>query len=85
MRMGKDDLKRAMDRALELGYSVEVIINGETYEYSDKEEDKKVCCICGKTFYGYGNNPWPLNKDEDARCCDECNNKVIAARIAGLR
>ncbi len=39
------------------------------------------CCICGKKFYGFGNNPWPLIKDVDARCCDECNMLVIEARI----
>ena len=43
-----------------------------------------VCCLCGKLCKGYGNNPWPLSKNEDDRCCDECNNKVIIARIANL-
>lgn len=48
------------------------------------------CCICGKTFEGYGNNPrGALNenreivewRDED-RCCDECNNRhVVPGRI----
>lgn len=37
------------------------------------------CCICGKEFEGYGNNPWPLK--EEGRCCDECNRFVIEARI----
>lgn len=45
---------------------------------------KYVCCLCGKTFEGFGNNPWPLAKGEDDRCCDECNNKVIIARLANL-
>ena len=50
-----------------------------------KPEDIKTCCICGKKFTGWGNNPWPVVKDEDARCCDECdNNSVIPARIAEL-
>lgn len=40
------------------------------------------CCICGQDFTGFGNNPWPVVKDEDARCCDVCNEtKVIPARI----
>jgi len=47
---------------------------------ADMHEAKK-CCICGKPLNGYGNNPWPYVKDENARCCDECNAKVIAARI----
>ena len=44
-----------------------------------------VCCICGKKFTGWGNNPYPVVKEENARCCDECNNThVISARPAGL-
>ena len=44
-----------------------------------------VCCICGNKFTGFGNNPWPVVKDENARCCDECNStKVLAARLAQM-
>ena len=40
------------------------------------------CCICGKEFRGYGNNPWPVM--EEGRCCDECNfDTVLPARLAG--
>ena len=40
------------------------------------------CCICGRTFNGYGNNPWPVVNDVYARCCDQCNEvEVIPARI----
>lgn len=44
---------------------------------------KKVkCCICGKYINGYSNNPWPINNEENARCCDDCNiNVVVPARI----
>jgi hypothetical protein len=43
-------------------------------------EEKKVCCICGKEFVGWGNEPWPIK--QDGECCDECNmNKVVPARI----
>ena len=38
------------------------------------------CCICGREYNGYGNNPYPLNKTPGSRCCDHCNEKVIAAR-----
>ena len=37
------------------------------------------CCICGKKFIGYGNNPYPIK--DDGRCCDECNKKVIIVRL----
>lgn len=44
------------------------------------------CCICGKEIKGYGNNPWPINNDVEARCCDDCNyNVVIPARIKDLK
>lgn len=39
------------------------------------------CCICGKEFKGHGNNPYPLDKRKDARCCDKCNVKVIYKRL----
>lgn len=39
------------------------------------------CCWCGKEFTGYGNNPYPLVKEQGARCCDECNEIVIFERI----
>lgn len=38
------------------------------------------CCICGKVFWGYGNNPAPV-KDK-GRCCDICNStQVIPTRL----
>ena len=43
-------------------------------------EEKKVCCICGKEFTGWGNAPWPIK--QSGECCGECNtNKVVPARI----
>ena len=43
---------------------------------------EKKCCICGRPFTGYGNNPYPIVSEEGARCCDECNVKaVIPARL----
>ena len=44
--------------------------------------EEHICCICGDKFTGWGNNPWPVVKDEDARCCDACNElSVIPARL----
>ena len=44
--------------------------------------DKKfICCICGAECMGYGNNPYPVVEDREARCCDMCNaTRVIPAR-----
>jgi hypothetical protein len=40
------------------------------------------CCLCSEQKTGWGNNPSPLNDEDDARCCDSCNNdKVIPQRI----
>lgn len=38
----------------------------------------KKCSICKCTYLGWGNNAWPVN---DGRCCDDCNNLVIAQRL----
>lgn len=41
------------------------------------------CCICGKDFIGYGNNPAPV-KDK-GRCCDDCNiHIVIPTRVQAM-
>ena len=42
-------------------------------------KEKQVCCICGQSFEGYGNNPSPMKIN--GRCCDKCNEKVIATRL----
>lgn len=48
-------------------------------------DEKYICCICGQEFTGWGNNPYPVNSDEDARCCDICNDTVVVpARIGEL-
>ena len=54
-----------------------MIICGGAHMKGDKK--KYTCCICSKKFTGFGNNPRPLKAD--GRCCDECNKKVIEARI----
>lgn len=47
-------------------------------------DNYKVCCICGKVFEGYGNDPWPVR--EEGKCCIECNfETVIPARIKQLK
>ena len=54
---------------------------------SNKDLNKQThkCCICGKNFVGWGNNPWgALDKDgnvvewgENDVCCDECNSTYV--------
>lgn len=59
---------------------------------SNKDLNKQThkCCICGKKFVGWGNNPWgALDKDgnvvewsENDVCCDECDSTyVLSGRI----
>jgi len=40
-----------------------------------------ICVICEREFEGYGNNPEPLEKFENGRCCDSCNDFVKIARM----
>lgn len=40
---------------------------------------EKKCCICGKEFNGFGNNPEPIMS---GCCCDGCNSRyVIPVRL----
>ena len=41
--------------------------------------DSYKCCLCDKTFNDYGNNPYPLCKEDDteALCCDGCNATLV--------
>ena len=38
-------------------------------------EKIQTCCLCGKRFLGYGNNPDPLKRE--GRCCDDCNKALV--------
>lgn len=44
----------------------------------ETKKKKKVCCICGKEFTGWGNNPYPIK--EDGECCRVCNSSVVLPR-----
>ena len=55
-------------------------------------KQKLNCSLCGneikKTPMGWalGNNPHPLMKNENDRCCDECNeNYVLPTRVILLQ
>ena len=41
----------------------------------DASKEKHVCCICGKQFIGYGNNPSPYK--ERGECCNECDKDYV--------
>ena len=42
----------------------------------------KICVLCGGSYEGEGNNAEPL---AEGKCCDKCNERVLSARVAGLR
>lgn len=44
------------------------------------------CLDCGEKKYGYGNNPsrW-LDDGKEGLVCDDCNQKVIFARIKEIQ
>lgn len=55
----------------------------ETQALVDYQETG-VCCLCGKRYEHWGNNPYPLCDEDDrsSRCCNTCNwTKVIPARL----
>lgn len=45
----------------------------------EKKEEKKVCCICGKEYEGYGYNPFPVK--EEGCCCQSCNYSVVVRTV----
>ena len=48
-------------------------------QYGAEGINNKLCVLCKKHYGKYGHNAQPL---ADGRCCDACNDKVIAARMA---
>jgi len=41
------------------------------------------CCLCGKSFKGFGNNAMPI---KEGVCCDKCNaEKVVTERIKRIK
>ena len=46
----------------------------------DKSPITMRCVICGKPFYGFGNDPSPIKYI--GRCCDDCNTMVVKIRIS---
>ena len=46
------------------------------------QDQPTICCLCGKPFDGFGNNPEPVKLYEEGRCCNACNkNLVIPWRV----
>lgn len=51
---------------------------------SYNSNERRKCCICGKPFDGFGNNPAPVKNS--GRCCDKCNNQtVLPARMGQIK
>ena len=56
-----------------------ICLTSEVENAQLKKDHTQVCHICGKTFIGYGNNPYPVAKD--GLCCDDCNEVVVCMRL----
>ena len=53
-------------------------------EFDVYKEPRWLCCICGRSFLGYGHNPNPYRKE--GQCCADCNREfVIPARLKLLK
>ena len=56
-----------------------ICLTSEVENAQLKKDNTQVCHICGKTFIGFGNNPYPDAKD--GLCCDDCNEVVVCMRL----
>ena len=45
------------------------------FEEDSPYDKEHKCCICGRTFYGWGNRPAPVM--DEGVCCDDCNTNVV--------
>ena len=73
-------LDRFCDCLVTAGWLRQIIIH-DSADQEDLPTGK--CCICGRAFTGFGNNPWPVK--DDGECCDACNEQhVIPARIQNV-
>lgn len=72
----------SMLRALREGQLATVIypndFTADSLSSVKKIESWKRCVLCDHNFVGCGNNAEPLKKGQ---CCDQCNIKVIRARL----
>jgi hypothetical protein len=48
------------------------------FEHDEIHNEEQECCICGKKFYGIGNDPYPV-KNEGV-CCENCQWEVVLPR-----
>ncbi len=54
------------------------IANKMIKDYELLKEEKPICAICGKECENeFGNSPWPLLADKEARCCNKCNDDYV--------
>ena len=54
-------------------------VENQKNQDEEEDDDTNICCICGEEYFGYGHNPRPVKNT--GRCCNGCNNFVIATRI----
>jgi len=77
--MNKKQIKTKQVKQSNLGRSNRSSVEDMINRYLDiklhNEYKEYDCCICGRKFTGYGNNPAPVKNN--GRCCDACNAEVV--------
>lgn len=71
---------KQMEAAREKFQKIEEPAMNEAMDATDDEFDyaeEGTCCICGGRYFHWGNNPEPVMRWEDGRCCDDCNATVV--------
>jgi hypothetical protein len=47
----------------------------DTILSTEEDPESWICCLCGRRYRGFGNNPAPLKNS--GRCCDDCNEAIV--------
>ena len=58
-----------------LANTLEAFVDADRVASWNMENKQGICCICGKPYFHFGNNPDPIRNH--GRCCDACNGWVV--------
>ena len=48
-----------------------------TNTQAEDHQVMKICPICGRGYFGRGNNPDPVLREDQGGCCNDCNNRLV--------
>ena len=78
IRISETEYKKMSDKPLYYWDNEE---ESDDEEEEEEETERKItgdCCLCDGRYTFYGNNAQPL---ADGQCCNDCNDRVINARL----